>query len=77
MEQGRIKMRKLCMSHRLFSTLILLSVTGILFAQQAITGTVKDERGEPVIGASITVKENKTVGTITDLKIQTSNLKDK
>jgi TonB-linked SusC/RagA family outer membrane protein len=60
-------MRRLCISRRWFSTLILLSVSGILFAQQAITGTVKDERGEFVIGASITVKENKTVGTITDL----------
>ena len=37
------------------------------FAQSTITGIVKDDTGEPVIGASVVVKENKSVGTVTDL----------
>ena len=37
------------------------------FAQSTITGIVKDDTGEPVIGASVVVKGNKSVGTVTDL----------
>lgn len=36
-------------------------------AQSTITGIVKDDTGEPVIGASVVVKGNKSVGTVTDL----------
>lgn len=68
MKQCKIKdLRKQCSLHRLFTTLILFAVSGMLFAQNSITGSVKDEHGEPIIGASVTVKEDKTVGTITDL----------
>ena len=35
-------------------------------AQQKVTGKVKDSSGEPVIGASVVVKGNNTMGTITD-----------
>jgi hypothetical protein len=31
-----------------------------------VTGKVKDSSGEPVIGASVVVKGNNTMGTITD-----------
>ena len=34
--------------------------------QQKVTGKVKDSSGEPVIGASVVVKGNNTMGTITD-----------
>lgn len=40
---------------------------GIGYAQTAISGTVADEFGEPLIGASVFVEGNSTVGTITDL----------
>ena len=37
------------------------------FAQNMISGIVKDDTGEPVIGASVVVKGNKSSGTVTDL----------
>ena len=40
---------------------------GIGYAQTAISGTVIDEFGEPLIGASVFVEGNSSVGTITDL----------
>lgn len=50
----------------LFLLLTLLSFSLTALAQQKITGKVKDSSGEPVIGASVVVKDNKTMGTITD-----------
>ncbi|MHB9055022.1 MAG: SusC/RagA family TonB-linked outer membrane protein [Paludibacteraceae bacterium] len=38
---------------------------GVSFAQTRVTGSVKDESGEPVIGASITVKGT-AIATVTD-----------
>ena len=40
---------------------------GIGHAQTAVSGTVADESGEPLIGASVFVEGNASVGTITDL----------
>ena len=40
---------------------------GIGYAQTTINGTVTDETGEVLIGASVFVEGNATVGTITDL----------
>lgn len=37
------------------------------YAQSRVTGKVTDVAGEALIGASVTVKENPTVGTITDV----------
>ncbi len=50
------------------SLVLLLVLTGVLslVAQRTITGTVTDDVGEPLIGASVLVKGT-TVGTITDL----------
>lgn len=50
----------------LFLLLTLLSFSLTALAQQKITGKVKDSSGEPVIGASVVVKDNKTMGTVTD-----------
>lgn len=50
----------------LFLLLTLLSFSLTALAQQKVTGKVKDSSGEPVIGASVIVKDNKTMGTITD-----------
>lgn len=49
--------------------LLILSIPTVLLAQQVkITGVViSGEDGEPVIGASVTVKGNTGVGTVTDL----------
>ena len=50
----------------LFLLLSLLSFSLTALAQQKVTGKVKDSSGEPVIGASVVVKGNNTMGTITD-----------
>lgn len=50
----------------LFLLLTLLSFSLTALAQQKVTGKVKDSSGEPVIGASVVVKGNNTMGTITD-----------
>ena len=51
----------------LFSLCLLLQ-TGIVYAQQTATinGIVVDEAGEPIIGATVRVK-NETIGTTTDI----------
>ena len=50
----------------LFLLLTLFSFSLTALAQQKVTGKVKDSSGEPVIGASVVVKGNNTMGTITD-----------
>lgn len=50
----------------LFLLLTQLSFSLTALAQQKVTGKVKDSSGEPVIGASVVVKGNNTMGTITD-----------
>ena len=50
----------------LFLLLTLLSFSLTALAQQKVTGKVKDSSGETVIGASVVVKGNNTMGTITD-----------
>ena len=50
----------------LFLLLTLLSFSLTALAQQKVTGKVKDSSGEPVIGASVVVKGNNTMGIITD-----------
>ena len=52
---------------RLLSVLILFGTSLAVFAQHTLTGNVKDQTGEPVIGATIVLKENQTVGTVTDI----------
>ena len=51
----------------LFWLLTLVSISLTAFAQQKVTGKVKDSTGEPIIGASVVVKGNTTLGTITDI----------
>ena len=46
----------------LFLLLTLLSFSLTALAQQKVTGKVKDSSGEPVIGASVVVKGNNTMG---------------
>lgn len=50
----------------LFLLLTLLSFSLTALAHKKVTGKVKDSSGEPVIGASVVVKGNNTMGTITD-----------
>lgn len=48
--------------------MLLLTFPLITYAQQAsVTGTVKDARGDEIIGASIIIKNKPTVGVITDM----------
>ena len=56
---------------------VLLSATTAL-AQNNVTGTVVDETGEPIIGASVMVKGTKT-GTVTDVdgKFSLNNVQGK
>ena len=49
-------------------TCFLISM-GLAIAQdKPVSGTVTDESGEPVVGASVVVKGNATIGTVTDLE---------
>lgn len=54
-------MRKL-----LFAIVAILLFTGQLLAQKSITGTVKDDKGNPIPNVSVTVKGTST-GTVTKL----------
>ena len=47
--------------------LLMMVFTMPTFAQDLVKGNVIDSSGEPVIGASIVQKDNRTNGTITDL----------
>ena len=50
---------------KLFLALFFIGI-GVVMAQTQVRGTVTDENGEPVIGASVLVKGT-TVGTVTDI----------
>ena len=50
----------------LFLTLFFFGI-GFVWAQSQVRGTVVDETGEPVIGATIQVKGNQSLGTVTDM----------
>ena len=52
--------KTLCLS------LMLIFSASALAQNQTVTGTVLDETGEPIIGATVTVKGTKTT-TITDI----------
>ena len=53
---------------RYVPVVLLLLQTAVTFAQSGLTvkGTVKDSKGETVIGASVVVKGASGVGTVTD-----------
>lgn len=58
--------RKLIIS--LCTTAVLALMPSMSFAQnQTVKGTVLDDKGEPIIGATIQVAGQKTGGTVTDL----------
>lgn len=51
-----------------FALIIMLLFSASLFAQSRIVnGTVKDAKGEPLIGVSVQIKGNTKTGTITDM----------
>ena len=50
---------------KIFLLLLVLGVSVFTYAQQKITGTVTDQTGEAIIGASVVVKGT-TNGTVTD-----------
>lgn len=56
------------MSKNLIITCVMLLVSVFMMAQSkiAVSGTVTDKNGETVIGASVRVKGNESLGTITD-----------
>ncbi|MFN7117269.1 MAG: SusC/RagA family TonB-linked outer membrane protein [Saprospiraceae bacterium] len=54
------------MKKLLFSMLVLLLCAATAIAQRTVTGTVKDDKGEPLIGATVLAKGT-TTGTVTDV----------
>jgi TonB-linked SusC/RagA family outer membrane protein len=48
-------------------TCLLISINFAIAQNKPVSGTVVDEAGDPVIGASVVVKGNTSVGTVTDL----------
>src|SRR5574344_2155188 len=67
--QNSIQFFNRSMKKRLFSFLAFcLMAVGMAFAQQKVTGSVIDvETGEPVIGASVVVKDAGGIGAATDM----------
>ena len=58
------------MKHKIFSFclgLMLMCSASALAQNQTVTGTVLDELGEPVIGATVMVDGDKSKATVTDL----------
>lgn len=51
---------------QVYLLLIFLGISLTVFAQQKVTGSIKDSSGEPIIGASIVVKGSSMLGTISD-----------
>lgn len=52
----------------LFLIMFILSSVSAVFAQQrAISGTVTDNTGNPIPGATVVVKDNTTIGIVTDI----------
>ncbi len=49
-----------------FLTLFFFGI-GLVMAQTQVRGTIVDEAGEPIIGASVQLKSDKTKGTSTDM----------
>ena len=49
------------------AVMALMTAVSVFGQNRTITGTVVDAQGEPVIGASVIVVGNSTIGTITDL----------
>jgi CarboxypepD_reg-like domain/Secretion system C-terminal sorting domain len=54
------------MKKGLFTLTLLCSIIVALSAQKTVTGTVLDEKGEPLVGASVMIK-GASVGAITDV----------
>ena len=51
----------------ILAVLVMLACATAVFSQNSITGSVKDAKGEPLIGASVAVKGT-TAGAVTDLE---------
>ncbi len=51
---------------RLSALFVACMISLVSFAQSAVTGTVKDKSGEPVVGASVMIKGTST-GAVTDI----------
>ena len=53
---------------KIFSTIcLLLIVAGFAYAQnRTVKGTVRDSKGEPVVGAVVMLSGNTRVGTVSD-----------
>ncbi|MDO4335042.1 MAG: TonB-dependent receptor [Bacteroidales bacterium] len=49
------------------AALIMTMVVADGLADRAVSGTVADRKGQPVIGATVKVKDNPKIGTVTDL----------
>lgn len=57
---------KYCMQKLVLTTVLLLLGLGTIQAQFTASGTVKDDRGEALIGATVAIKGT-TIGTVTDV----------
>lgn len=67
MKHSKLKIKKQSAYFRLFILFFMTSFSISAYTQNAVTGNVMDQKSEPIIGATITVKNKPNVGTITDL----------
>lgn len=54
----------------ILTNFLFLLMTGPLFAQQSITGTVTDTNGEPLVGATVVISDRPDAGASTDVNGQ-------
>ncbi len=52
---------------RSFLLIFFFLLTGLAYGQRKINGTVKDDKGSPIIGATVSEKSNNYNGAITDI----------
>ena len=54
------------MYRKILMTALTLVVSAGAWAQTILSGTVSDEKGNPLPGAAVYLKENRAVGTVAD-----------
>lgn len=63
----KMKRHSMLFFRYLFLTFVMLMSASVYAQERTLTGSVFDENNDPIIGASVSLKNNSTVGTMSDL----------